>query len=102
MLEIMAIARAAGAVLEEDVHEMFIRIDDADKAYLPSMGQDVMRGNLIELETIVGEPVREAERLGVPAPTLRVLYSLLRGIQLKTKEAKGLWEAKFDDDNPYR
>jgi ketopantoate reductase len=62
----------------------------------------VSQGNFIELENIIGEPVREAERLGVPAPTLRTMYSLLRGIQLRTKEAKGMWEAKFDGDNPYR
>jgi hypothetical protein len=31
-----------------------------------------------------------------------MMYSLLRGRQLKTKEDKGLWEAKFDNDNPYR
>lgn len=53
------------------------------------------------MENIVGEPVREAERLGVPAPTLKTIYGLLRGIQLKTKERKGLWKPKFEEGNPY-
>ena len=49
----------------------------------------------MEMECIVGEPVREAERLGVPVPTLSTIYSLLKGLQLKTKEAKGLWKTTF-------
>jgi 2-dehydropantoate 2-reductase len=102
MLEIVAIAKAAGVMLPEGIHEVFIKIDPAEKRYLPSMGVDAKKGNFLELENIIGEPVREAERLGVPAPTLRILYSLLRGLQLRTKEAKGMWEAKFDDDNPWR
>ena len=54
------------------------------------------------MECIVGEPVREAERLGVPVPTLSTIYSLLKGLQLKTKEAKGLWKPHFEDGNPYK
>lgn len=49
-----------------------------------------LKGNYIEFENIVGEPLREAERLGVPTPTLRVVYGLLKGIQWKVREAKGL------------
>ena len=56
----------------------------------------------MELETIVGEPVREAQRLGVPVPTLQVIYNLLKGLQVKTKEAKGQWKAEFEEGNPYR
>ena len=53
------------------------------------------------MECIVGEPVREAQKLGVPVPTLTTLYGLLRGIQVKTKEAKGQWKAQFEEGNPY-
>ena len=56
----------------------------------------------MELETIVGEPLREAQRLGVPVPTLRTIYGLLKGLQVKVKEAKGQWEAKFEEGNPYK
>jgi ketopantoate reductase len=44
----------------------------------------------MELENIVGEPLREAEKLGVPAPNLRMIYGLLKVLQWKTKEKKGL------------
>lgn len=69
--------------------------------FMPSMGQDAAKGNFMEMETIVGEPVREAERLGVQVPTLRVIYGMLRGLQWKTKVAKGLVKAEFGEGNPY-
>jgi hypothetical protein len=46
----------------------------------------------MEMEIIVGEPVREAQRLGVPAPTLTFIYSLLKALQTKIKQNKGLVE----------
>jgi hypothetical protein len=44
----------------------------------------------MEFENIVGEPLREAERLGVPAPNLKMVYGLLKILQTNIKEAKGL------------
>ena len=55
----------------------------------------------MELESIVGEPVREAERLDVPVPTLKTLYGLMKGLQRKTMIAKGYWKAEFENGNPY-
>lgn len=63
------------------------------------MGRE--QGNYIEFENIVGEPMREAEKLGVPTPTLRTIYGFLKGLQWKTMEAKGLVVAKFPDGALY-
>lgn len=101
MLEIVAIAKAAGVDLPSGVVQEIITVDPTDTAFVPSMGQDAAKGSYIECENIVGEPLHEAERLGVPAPTLRTIYGLLRGIQLKAKESRGLWVPKFDEGNPY-
>jgi hypothetical protein len=49
-----------------------------------------VQGNFMEFENIVGEPLREAERLGVSTPNLRIVYGLLRILQTNIKEAKGL------------
>jgi ketopantoate reductase len=38
----------------------------------------------------VGEPLREAEKLGVPSPTLQVVYGILKTLQWMTKERKAL------------
>lgn len=48
------------------------------------------QGNFIEFENLLGEPLREGAKAGVPMPTLQVLYQLARAIQWRTKEAKGL------------
>jgi ketopantoate reductase len=55
----------------------------------------------MEIEAIVGEPVREGRRLGVPMPKLETVYGLLKAKQLHVKERKGLWEAKFTEDAKY-
>ncbi|KAI1144877.1 putative 2-dehydropantoate 2-reductase [Nemania diffusa] len=102
MLEIAAAAAAHGVDLPADAPEAVIRADPTDTAFRPSMCQDADKGNFMEIETIVGEPLREGEARGVPMPTLRTVYGLLRGIQLQIMEKRGLWEAKFTPDNPYQ
>ncbi|EME47178.1 hypothetical protein DOTSEDRAFT_20977 [Dothistroma septosporum NZE10] len=101
MLEILAIARAVGVDLPEDVVEVSIRCDPTDAPFVPSMGQDVLKGNYIEMENIVGEPLREAEKVGVHAPVLKIIYGFLRAIQLKTKEKEGVWQPEWEEGNPY-
>lgn len=107
MQEIAAVAAAKGVVLPREEIERIITVDLYASFFLPSMAQDAGRGNFTEFENIVGEPLREAEALGVPAPTLRVVYALLKGMQFQTKEAKGLVqvprvsspEMKYGDKN---
>ena len=52
----------------------------------------------MEFENIVGEPLKEAEKLGVPAPNLRMIYGLLRILQTNIKEAKGLVKFRTGPD----
>ena len=87
MQEIRATAKAAAGVeLEEELIESMITADNYVKFFKPSMLQDVEKGKYIEFENLVGEPLREAERAGVPTPTLKVVYGLLKGLQFKAKE----------------
>ncbi|KKY32406.1 putative 2-dehydropantoate 2-reductase family [Diaporthe ampelina] len=107
MLEIVATAAAKGVVLPLEEVEKIITVDLYSSFFLPSMAQDMRKTNFIEFENIVGEPLREAEALGVPTPTLRVVYGLLKGLQFQTKVAKGLVqvpkesssEMKYGDKN---
>jgi ketopantoate reductase len=55
----------------------------------------------MEVEVIVGEPVREGRRLGVPTPKLETIYGLLKAKQLQVMERKGLWEPKFGEGAKY-
>lgn len=92
MMEIKSIARAAGVKLAPDQEDASLNGDAIDAYFRPSMQQDIEKGNFMELEIIVGEPLREAHRLGVPAPTLGFIYSLLKTLQIKTKMRKGMIE----------
>lgn len=51
---------------------------------------DERQGNYIEFENIVGEPLREAGKMGVPAPNLRMIYGLCKILQYKVMERRGL------------
>lgn len=92
MLEIVAAAAAKGIELAPALIDKIITVDLYESFFKPSMCQDIEKGNFIEFENIIGEPLREAEALGVPTPTLKVLYGLLKGLQYQVKEAKGLVE----------
>ncbi|KIX07434.1 uncharacterized protein Z518_02087 [Rhinocladiella mackenziei CBS 650.93] len=101
MLEIKAAAKAVGVELPADIAEVMIRVDPKDTYFKPSMCQDIEKGNYIEFENIVGEPIREAEKLGVPTPTLKIIYGFLKGLQWKTMEAKGLVVPKWSENSLY-
>lgn len=92
MEEIRAAAAASGHSLPDDVADSMIEMDPLDMYLPPSMLSDVRKGNFIEYENILGEPLREGKALGVPMPTLQVLYHLCQAIQWKSKELKGLVE----------
>lgn len=46
--------------------------------------------------------MREAQKLGIPCPTLTAVYGMLKGIQTKLKEAKGLVEIDVGKASKYR
>ncbi|KAL4784998.1 ketopantoate reductase PanE/ApbA C terminal-domain-containing protein [Aspergillus varians] len=103
MREVIAAAEACGVTgFPEDLPEMVIRADPTDTGFKPSMCQDAEKGAFMEIENIVGEPLREGEKRGVPMPTLRTVYGLLKGLQLKVMESKGLWEPGFGEGHPYK
>ncbi|KAK5678541.1 hypothetical protein LTS10_008985 [Elasticomyces elasticus] len=90
MLEIVAAAKAAGHDLPATVVDDMIEMDPLDMYLPPSMLSDTRKGNYIEYENILGQPLAEGEKLGVPMPTLKVLYHLCQAIQWKNKELRGL------------
>lgn len=89
MKEIIAIAKADGIEFPSDIIETMIRTDDGIWC-TPSMMVDSKKGNFIEAEVIVGNPVRIAKEYGVNAPYLTMAYELLKVIQQRTKEEKGM------------
>jgi ketopantoate reductase len=49
-----------------------------------------MKKRYMEYDYLIGEPMREAEKIGVPTPTLKVIYEICKALQWRTKEARGL------------
>ncbi|KAH8424020.1 ketopantoate reductase family protein [Aspergillus melleus] len=90
MEEIRAGAKACGHDLPAELVDKMITMDPITMYNPPSMQVDLRKGRYCEYENIVGEPLREGTKHGVPMPTLTVLYGILRAIQWRTKEKNGL------------
>ncbi|KAI8938848.1 hypothetical protein NX059_004710 [Plenodomus lindquistii] len=91
MREIVAAAKAVcGVELSDEVIEATINMDPLESYLKPSMQQDLEKGNFIEHENLLGEPLRAGKDAGVAMPTLEVLYQLAKAIQWRIKESRGL------------
>jgi 2-dehydropantoate 2-reductase len=111
MEEIRAAAKACGHDLPADVVDFMIQVDPLTYYAIPSMQMDIRmvglprckpaslivsstnlhsQGRFCEVENIVGEPLREGKARDVPMPVLTVFYHILKAIQWRTKERKGM------------
>lgn len=68
--------------------DRIIRSSERNAGAKPSMLLDWEAGRPMELEVILGNPVRIARRKGVDMPKLQSLYALLRSMQ-KVREERG-------------
>ena len=83
MLELCAIAESEGIHLPEQAVTDMIEYTRAFAAYKPSMLQDFNANRPLEVESIVGSPVKIARKNGVPAPMLETVYALMKLITRK-------------------
>jgi 2-dehydropantoate 2-reductase len=84
--EAKTVAAAAGVELMEDPWEMNVLATQRGHAHRPSMLEDVEARRRTEIESITGSLVREAERLGVPAPLHTTLYRLVKAREASYSE----------------
>lgn len=77
MDEVIRTAHAAGINLDPALLELNIRRTLTMGAYRSSMQIDREAGRAIELDAIIGNPLRTAQKLGVSTPRLQMLYALL-------------------------
>lgn len=68
--------------------EAILRSTERNKGGRPSMLVDWEAGRPMELEVILGNPVRIAQRHGVVMPRLHTLYALLKSAQKQRDERK--------------
>ncbi len=81
-----SVAAAAGIVLHDDPWEMNVLATQRGHRHYPSMLEDVEARRPTELESINGALVREARRLGVPAPLQTALYRLVKAREASYSE----------------
>jgi 2-dehydropantoate 2-reductase len=77
--EAIAVGRARGVALPADAIERILQfIANAPPAMKASMALDLERGNRLELPWLGGKVVELGRQLGVPTPTHRMMYALLK------------------------
>ena len=94
MEESKRVAAAGGVELYEDPWEMNVeatshgQTGNEDYAHAPSMLEDVRARRHTEVDWITGSIVREARRLGVPAPINETLYRLVKAREASWQRAQ--------------
>ena len=94
MEEVIATAASTGVTLERDLIGIISESEPVETFAAPSMLQDARKGRFTEVENILGEVLRTAEKNKVSVPTIRVMYGLLKAKQWKAMEAWGMVDAK--------
>lgn len=78
MKEVQSIGTALGYAIEDEFVEYQISRTHPMKDYRPSSMLDFVNGQPVEIESIWGEPLRQAERAGVSVPSLKALDARIR------------------------
>lgn len=89
MKEVLAIAASENVYIDELLCSKFLQAGNG-LFYAPSMLVDFRKKQLCELEVIIGNPLKYAEKNGVAAPILTTVYHLLKIRQFGLKEEKGM------------
>jgi 2-dehydropantoate 2-reductase len=83
MEEVRAIAAATGHPLPAELPAQLIEGTAKAPPYKTSMALDYENGRPMEVEVVLGNAVRAAQREGVSAPGLETLYALLKMVERK-------------------
>lgn len=89
MDEVYAIAASEGVTIDPAARDKFLHVADGS-FFKSSMLVDLNKSQLMELEVILGNPLRIAARNGVATPILSTLYEMLKMAQFRTKEKIGM------------
>lgn len=78
MQEVVAGAAACDRTITEEFVEKMLDHTDKMEPYITSMKLDYDRGNALEVEAILGNPLRTAKLVGVDLPRMWMLYQQLK------------------------
>lgn len=86
--EILAVAKAEGIELKENIIEETITTSNQFREYHTSMYEDFKNGKPTEIEHLNGDLIRRGEKKGIPVPTHCALYGLVKGLEMKRAGGK--------------
>jgi 2-dehydropantoate 2-reductase len=87
MREVIAIARACGVPLADELVDQFMDKINALPPIGTSMQTDCKVGRPMEIDVILGYPIRKARELGISAPYLEAIYVILRAVDGRLRAA---------------
>lgn len=87
MQEVISIARGCGVPLKDELVDELMRKINSIPGIGSSMQTDCKNGRPMEVDVILGFPVRKARELGIPVPYLETLYVILRAVDGRLRAA---------------
>ena len=88
MAEMIEVGRKCGVPLRDSLIDRLIDKILAMPGIGSSMQTDCKNGRPLELDVILGTPVKKARELGVSIPTVETIYILLLGVNRCLEDAK--------------
>lgn len=88
MREMVQVAKACGLDMDNEIPDKFMERMSNLQAVYGSMYADLMNGRPLEVEVLLGTPMRKARELGVGAPVLNTFYSITKAIDVRLRKAK--------------
>ncbi len=91
ILEVVAVAEREGIDLDPNMVKETISVSDQFKDFHTSMYEDYKNGRPTEIDHLNGDLVRRGEKWGVVTPIHRMLYALVKGLELKREMGLEAW-----------
>ena len=86
MCEAIEVALKSGVPLDEDLADRLIERKIGMGGLPTSMQTDAMHGRPMEIDCIVGVPVKKGRELGVAIPTMEMINALILGVAARVKQ----------------
>ncbi|CAM1504894.1 Fc.00g024850.m01.CDS01 [Cosmosporella sp. VM-42] len=89
MQEVINVARKCNVPLEDELIDRLINKILTMPPIGSSMQNDYKAGRPMEVDIILGTPFRKGRELGVPIPTIEIIYVILTGVNLRLVKESG-------------
>ncbi|THW89110.1 2-dehydropantoate 2-reductase [Aureobasidium pullulans] len=89
MREVIGVARRSGVALEYGLVDILMERIQGMPGIESSMQVDAREGRRLEVDVILGTPMRKARECGMDVPTLATVYALTVAVDMRIKQALG-------------